>query len=217
MPVSRIVVSRPRLSSERSAPTLCRPSIPPNSPMVRSTRSRTDRASARSNSIAMALPPDSVICAAAAVAPSILISPIATRAPSSARRLAVAAPIPVAPPATRNVLSFNPRITGSSHVSNADVDRNLGCGHQSRLVGGQPRDGIGDVFGLRDTFGQQRLVQAAQVRVVVGGRLQRLAHPAGTHRGATAPGFRLLTRMLYRPSSAANARAIPTIACLLAV
>jgi hypothetical protein len=48
----------------------------------------------------------------------------------------------------------------ASHITDPDVNRNLRCGNQSGLVGGQPGDSVGDVFRLGNTFGQQRFVHA---------------------------------------------------------
>src|SRR3954462_3477695 len=112
---------------------------------------------------------------AVAFAPAPLISPTATRAPSLASRSAVAAPIPVAPPAMMNALPSRPRIVTpyltASAVRDADIDRNLGSSNEFGLPGRQPGDRIGDVLGLGDPLGQQWCVHSLQPWVRLGGGL----------------------------------------------
>src|SRR3954470_9964024 len=70
----------------------------------------TESGSARSNSTAVAVPPATEISSAVCCAPSVTMSPTTTRQPSAPSLIAVAAPIPLAPPATTATLPSSPRI-----------------------------------------------------------------------------------------------------------
>src|SRR5947209_7671619 len=64
-----------------------------------------------STACALALPPFPLISAAAFSAPAPSRSRMPTVQPSSPSRRAIAAPMPLAPPVNRMVLSFSPRIS----------------------------------------------------------------------------------------------------------
>src|ERR1700735_4894083 len=66
-----------------------------------------------SQAAATALPPAALICAATASTPATLMSPSTTDTPSSASRIAVALPMPVAAPTMTATLPFKPRIRSS--------------------------------------------------------------------------------------------------------
>src|ERR1700738_9344 len=70
----------------------------------------TEAGSARSNPTAVAVPPAATIRSAVCRAPAVTMSPPITRHPSSPSLIAVAAPIPLAPPATTATLPSSPRM-----------------------------------------------------------------------------------------------------------
>jgi hypothetical protein len=53
----------------------------------------------------------------------------------------------------------------ASAVRDADIDRNLGCSNEFGLPRRQPRDRVGNVFGLSDSFRQQRLMQPPEMGI----------------------------------------------------
>src|SRR6266446_713472 len=73
-----------------------------------------------------------------------------TRAPSAARPLAIAKPMPAVEPVTRASLSWSWRfmINGSSFGRPAAIDRQRLAGDEGRFVRAQPEDRFGDFLGL---------------------------------------------------------------------
>src|SRR5215212_7653870 len=83
---------------------------------------------------ALALPPAALISPATFSAPAPSRSRMPTTQPSSPRRLAIAAPIPLAPPVNRTVLSFNPRIVHSLRFARQRPRRLIGDHRLALLV-----------------------------------------------------------------------------------
>src|SRR5581483_36995 len=120
----------------------------------------------------MARPPAARIAAARSSAGSTATSPTTTDAPSSARRRAVAAPMPVAPPATTATFPSSPRMrrrVGTSElrlvVAGATVGGDLAARDPLRLVGCEPHGGVADVAWIADPEQLARRLGAPVLRV----------------------------------------------------
>src|SRR5438105_2091689 len=91
--------------------------MPPKASTAAAISVATDASSATSNGTAIAVPPLEVMLSATSLAADSFTSPTTTFAPSSARRVLVAVPIPPAPPAITTTLSLSPRIGSASRGS----------------------------------------------------------------------------------------------------
>jgi hypothetical protein len=103
-------------SAPISAPTVNKKSTPPNVSSADFASAATDSGSARSKATACAYPPAPRILFDVCRAGSMAMSPTTTRQPSAPSRTAVAAPIPVAPPATIATRPANPCKVTASHL-----------------------------------------------------------------------------------------------------
>src|SRR5215212_9657009 len=83
---------------------------------------------------ALALPPAALISPATFSAPAPSRSRMPTTQPSSPRRLAIAAPMPLAPPVNSTVLSFKPRIVYSLRFSRQHSRGHVGDHDLARLI-----------------------------------------------------------------------------------
>src|SRR3954449_11295788 len=139
--------------SSRTPAEFTRMSIPPSSSTIWFIAARTASPSVTSTASAVARPPELVHCSATAVAFGSLRSSTATSAPSSAKRTAMAAPIPPPPPMTTATLPVSCSSMSSSLGSllcsagpadgQAAVDDELLPRDVGRVVAGQEADGAG--------------------------------------------------------------------------